>query len=162
MCMPSLNNTSKNYIFLCMCVYLCEFICTNVCRNPAEGRRDIKTPEPGATGDCALPCGWEEQDLGPLWEQPTLLYALNHLNRPFRGSFFHIYICNVYEFICICVCMCTNCAPGALRGQRGTLDPLELELQTIMDCYVGTGNPNWILCKSNKCYATSQAPRRTF
>lgn len=36
--------------------------------------------------------------------------------------------------------MCTNCAPGALRGQKGALDPLELELQTIMGCYMGTGN----------------------
>lgn len=43
--------------------------------------------------------------------------------------------------VCLCVCLLTICEPGAHRGQKGELDPLDLELQ-IDGCepHVGAGN----------------------
>lgn len=40
--------------------------------------------------------------------------------------------------------MCTACVPGA-RGHK-VLDPMELELQTIVSYHVGFGNQTWVLC----------------
>lgn len=39
------------------------------------------------------------------------------------------------------VCMCTTHIPGAFRGQKKrVLDPLDLELYTIVSHYEGAGN----------------------
>lgn len=38
------------------------------------------------------------------------------------------------------ICMHILCLSGAFGGQRMPLDPLELELQTIMSHLVGAGN----------------------
>jgi hypothetical protein len=35
---------------------------------------------------------------------------------------------------------CIMCMPGSHGGQKRALDPLGLELQTVMNCHVGAGN----------------------
>jgi hypothetical protein len=35
--------------------------------------------------------------------------------------------------------LCTTCASGPLGGQKRVLDPLKLELQTVVSCHVGAG-----------------------
>lgn len=35
-------------------------------------------------------------------------------------------------------------------GQKGMLDPQELELQVVGDAYMHAGNGTWVLCKSTK------------
>lgn len=62
--------------------------------------------------------------------------------------------------VCVCVftivCECVAClylgtmCISASGGQKRALNPLELELQTIVSCHVGTGNGALVLCKSNK------------
>lgn len=36
--------------------------------------------------------------------------------------------------------MCTMCVPGAYRGQKRALDPLQLMLQIVVSHHVGIGN----------------------
>jgi hypothetical protein len=50
------------------------------------------------------------------------------------------------------VCLCTACMLGAQRGYKRALDPLEQELQTVLNLHVGAGNPTQVLCKSSQCY----------
>lgn len=40
---------------------------------------------------------------------------------------------------CLYACLCTMCMLGAHRGQKRILDPLELELQTVLSSHVDTG-----------------------
>ena len=42
--------------------------------------------------------------------------------------------------VCVNVGMSTTWVPGAHRGQKRALDPLELELQTVMSPSVGVRN----------------------
>lgn len=51
---------------------------------------------------------------------------------------------------CLKVYMHTRCMPGACRGQRRVLDPLELQLQTAVRPHVSVGNWAWAFCKSSK------------
>lgn len=37
-------------------------------------------------------------------------------------------------------CMCTTGVPGICGGWRRALDPLEMELQTVLSQHVGTGS----------------------
>ena len=37
-------------------------------------------------------------------------------------------------------CVCTVSMPGVCRGQKKALNPLEMELQTVIGHYVGAGN----------------------
>jgi hypothetical protein len=52
------------------------------------------------------------------------------------------------------VCVCATCVIGACRGQERALDPLELELDTVVShqvgANVGAGNQTWVL-KSSEC-----------
>jgi hypothetical protein len=48
------------------------------------------------------------------------------------------------------VCMYTTSMPGAFRGWNTVSDPLELELQTVVNHHVSTRNETEVLCKS-KC-----------
>lgn len=48
-------------------------------------------------------------------------------------------------FMCVgvlpaCVSICTACACSARGGQKRALDPLKLEVQMIIICYVGVAN----------------------
>lgn len=47
------------------------------------------------------------------------------------------------------VCQCSMCVPGTWRGQRRPPDPLDLELQTVVSCYKGTGNQIQVLWKTS-------------
>ena len=40
---------------------------------------------------------------------------------------------------CLRVCRCTVGMPGALKGQKKVLDPLELEPRMVVRHHVGTG-----------------------
>lgn len=46
--------------------------------------------------------------------------------------------------------VCVLHAFGSCGGQKRVLEPLKLELQRVMTCYVGTGHQAWVLCKSSK------------
>ena len=46
-----------------------------------------------------------------------------------------------YMYVCMSVCV----LPGVLGGQQRALELRELELQTVVSCYVDAGNQNWIL-----------------
>ena len=41
--------------------------------------------------------------------------------------------------MCICVNMYVSCYVGATKGQKRALDPLELELEMVINLYVGAG-----------------------
>jgi hypothetical protein len=47
--------------------------------------------------------------------------------------------------------VCTTCMPGAQRSQKKTLETLELKLQMVVSCHVGTGNCTHVICKIAKC-----------
>ena len=46
----------------------------------------------------------------------------------------------MHTSVCLHVCMFTMCKSGALGDQKRALDPLKLELQTVVSCCVGAGN----------------------
>jgi hypothetical protein len=46
--------------------------------------------------------------------------------------------------------MCIICMPSAKGGQKTALNPLELELQTVMRCHVGAANRTPVFCKSTE------------
>jgi hypothetical protein len=48
------------------------------------------------------------------------------------------------------VYMCTVYMSGVHGGLKKVLDPLELELSTVVSCHVGAGNQTWVLCKSTR------------
>ena len=55
----------------------------------------------------------------------------------------------VWVFLPACLSMIAPCACNALRGQKRTSEPLELELKkAVVSCHVGTENQIWVLCKS--------------
>jgi hypothetical protein len=49
------------------------------------------------------------------------------------------------------VCLCTTFMPYS-RREEGVLDPLELELQMVVSCYMGSGNLIQVLWKSSQCF----------
>lgn len=51
-----------------------------------------------------------------------------------------LYECFTCTYVCMYVCMCTSYMPGAQRGQKKVLGLLELELETVVNCHVGTRN----------------------
>jgi hypothetical protein len=58
-------------------------------------------------------------------------------------------MCRKFGYIYVsvlCVCM-----PGACGGQKRASDPLELELQMVVNCHVSSGNQIWVLWKNNQC-----------
>lgn len=55
----------------------------------------------------------------------------------------------------VCLCVCTyayHAHSGAHRGQKRTLDPIELELNITVTCHISAENKIWFLCKSSKCF----------
>lgn len=53
-------------------------------------------------------------------------------------------IFGIYFSLCLLmlglhVCMCAMCLLGAVEGQTGVSDPLELKLQMILNHFVGAG-----------------------
>lgn len=44
---------------------------------------------------------------------------------------YYEYRCSACMYVCMRVCLCTPCVPGVYRGQKRTLDALELELQMV-------------------------------
>lgn len=53
----------------------------------------------------------------------------------------------------MCLCVCTHMC-GCLREPGRTWDPLELELQMVVNCHVGAGNPIEVLFKGSKLSST--------
>jgi hypothetical protein len=67
------------------------------------------------------------------------------------------WICNlfwVHAFFCLHVCMCSRCVQCLRRVEQAILDPLEVELQMIVSCHVGSRKWTWVLCTLN-CWAVS-------
>lgn len=58
-----------------------------------------------------------------------------------------------YKTIKICVCMglegSVHSSAETCRGQKKAADSLCLELQQIVSCPQGIGNPTWVSCKSS-------------
>lgn len=52
---------------------------------------------------------------------------------------------------CLSVCMCSLCMPDIQGGQKRGLNPLEQEVQMVINHHVGSGNGTCVLCKSTKC-----------
>jgi len=52
--------------------------------------------------------------------------------------------------VCLSVCLCTQCIQELLEVIRKTTDPMEMELQMIVSCHMGAGNPTWILHMSSQ------------
>lgn len=54
-------------------------------------------------------------------------------------------------FLCVHVCVSTCLCVGAHGGQKGKLEPLELELPEAVSCprVVVTRNQLWVLCRSS-------------
>lgn len=48
------------------------------------------------------------------------------------------------------LCICTMCVPGAIGGQKGSMDPLELELWMVVNHHVGAGNRTQVLSKTTE------------
>ena len=63
-----------------------------------------------------------------------------HLRVVFIGA----WVLCLHVCIYMCICLVTH------RGQKRALEPLELELQMVVSCYVGARNQTWVLCKNNK------------
>lgn len=60
---------------------------------------------------------------------------------------FHVYGCSACMKVCeLHVCL----VPTEIRGRHWIL--LELELQTVVGCHVGSENQTQALCRSNKCF----------
>lgn len=49
--------------------------------------------------------------------------------------------------VCLRVCLLKTCVPCAGGGKKKVLDPLELELQTLVSCQMDARNWTWILDK---------------
>jgi hypothetical protein len=52
---------------------------------------------------------------------------------------FVLFVLCVWVF-CLHVCLCPTCMAGVCEGQKRALDPLKLELQMLVNHYVGAGN----------------------
>lgn len=52
--------------------------------------------------------------------------------------------------MCLSVFMCIVYA-GVHRDQKRVRGPLELELTAVVSLCLGSGNPTWVPCKSDKC-----------
>ena len=82
-------------------------------------------------------------------------FPLSHLASPeelFIGiSKIYIFF-KIYLFICVSVCpyVCM-CVPAGHRDQKKAPDPLDPELQMVVNCHVSVGNRTPVLCKSNEC-----------
>lgn len=42
------------------------------------------------------------------------------------------------------------CVPGASRGHKGGLDPLQLDLRVVVSCHMGAENQFQFLCANNQ------------
>lgn len=51
---------------------------------------------------------------------------------------------------CLPLSLCSTCLQCPQEPEEG-VSLLELEVQTVVSCQVGVGNPTWILFKSSKC-----------
>lgn len=63
---------------------------------------------------------------------------------PPRGVHIEDGIWTYLYFMCMSAClhvyMCVTCVPGAHKGQKRDLDPLELTLHIVISCHVGFGS----------------------
>ena len=63
------------------------------------------------------------------------------------------------SFVCVDgfshVYMCTICVQY-LHGQKRLLEPLELDLQTVVSCLSGAGSCAWIFFKSSQCFLSAE------
>lgn len=56
--------------------------------------------------------------------------------------------------LCLHVCLCTTFMSGALRVHRKASDPLERELQVVVNHHVSSGTRTWVLCKKSMLFIT--------
>lgn len=56
-----------------------------------------------------------------------------------------MYGCIYVWVFCLCICLCAMCLcmPGTLGDQQRVLDPLELEVLTVVSHCVGAENLTW-------------------
>lgn len=57
-----------------------------------------------------------------------------------------LYLCQCFA----CIYVCTACVGLVRLVVRRGADHMELELQTVMSCCVGSGNQTWDFCKSKQ------------
>lgn len=71
--------------------------------------------------------------------------VLKNVFECYQSSFF------VCESVCLFVYVCTTCVPSALRSQKKGLDPLGLELESVICCRERAGNQTLAFIKNSRC-----------
>lgn len=86
------------------------------------------------------------------WDYRDILL---YLNKAFIQKIFEVYgyfVCtHVYLLVQHVHAWCIMCVRSALRGQNRMSDPLELKLQMVVGCSIGTGNQTQVLWKNSHC-----------
>lgn len=83
---------------------------------------------------------------------PGLVKSLSLILRPSlpggsRLRTKHIIFLKFFIILCVWVLrLYTTCMPNAHWGQKRASKPLDLELQMVLSCHVGTRHWSWILC----------------
>ena len=73
-----------------------------------------------------------------------------------RMDFFLFKVC-VYACGCVRVCICLvytyvyHKHSGICEGQKRIQNSLKLDLQAVVICHAGAGDPTELLCESSKC-----------
>lgn len=62
----------------------------------------------------------------------------------------------MYEYFCLNIYVCTMQVPDAFGSQKRALDLRGLELQMVMNFYVGAGIHTWVLCMNKVSFAQKQ------
>lgn len=58
--------------------------------------------------------------------------------------------------------MCTTCVLSVHGSQNKASDSPELELQTVMNFLVGTGNPAWVLLQEQQMFFITEPSSQQF
>lgn len=65
-----------------------------------------------------------------------------------------IYSYRMCANVCMHACLCISCMHGACRDQERAANPLGLDLQMVVSCHVGAGDPSESFgraASANKC-----------
>jgi hypothetical protein len=87
-----------------------------------------------------------------IWYSAFWAYFINNFNY----IFIFIFMCGYLP--CMLVCKSHVCI--GFRSQKRALDALELEVQTVVNCHVDSGDQTWVLWKRGLCSYLLSHPSR--